>query len=149
VFLVIQDDGRLVARTIDGSVNRELVAKYETITFEPRLDLVWLSKNGSADVLDLREDSPKVHRIVKLPKTIAGMITVRWILGGEEAVTDMANGYGVGVLDWSAHPAFERADPEDDERGYKIVDRAWLVAQLDRKTNELPVARFPTKATAQ
>jgi hypothetical protein len=32
---------------------------YEDATFEPRLDLVWLGKDGQVDALDLREESPK------------------------------------------------------------------------------------------
>jgi len=148
VLLVTEDDQKLAARTIDGSVNRELAAGYNAVTFEPRLDLVWLGKNGRVDVLDLREDNPRPRAVVKLPKDVDGEILVRWSLGGVEGETDMAGGFGAGELTWSNEPRFERADLEGSGRGYKVVGDKWLASQLDRKSNALPEARFPTTGGA-
>ncbi|WP_428267679.1 hypothetical protein [Haliangium sp.] len=148
VLLVNRPSHGVIARTPDGHMSQVIASNAWATHYDPALELLWLFRDGTLGVLDLRLPRPKLVPIVDG----LGALAIPVVRSRKSLVP------GVHLL-WAHKPSLvvvkftaaslwplDEAKPEEvaeanaelaaTARGARIVGEAWLRSNLDRRARK-------------
>jgi hypothetical protein len=150
MFLYKKKQGGIAARTIGGTLARDLVAAApREAMFDPAVDLLWIRGDDRLDVIDLREAAPTVVAVASGLPTLAPIEITMTGQGGEGDYTvERPSSCDVGArieLKWATPP--ELFVTSEEMNTPTLVGRPWLVANIHREKR--PASRLVEFLTAE